>query len=167
MLRNLAIFAVLCLVTALPLAAHERSKPRPREGGYTVSIAGYLRGEGTGTVTGDKISVQISVTTSDGTKGNLSAPALTIKAGHFSGTGTFNGQPALFEGRVDAPDNDLEKAIKGVRLVSTVRANGKYSRLVGFIPALAQAPDDPPPTPPGNGNQGGGGGNSGGGNRDN
>ncbi len=95
---------------------------------------------------GDKISVQISVTAENGAKGDLTAPALTIKAGHFSGVGTFMNRPALFEGRVDAPDNDLEKGIKGVRLVSMVRADGRYSRLIGFIPALAKAPDDEPPT---------------------
>lgn len=155
MIRNFAILALL-LASVIPLSAGERGKPRPREGGYTVSIAGYLRGNGNGTVAGDKISVQINVATENGVKGELIAPALTIKGGHFSGAGTFLGRPVLFEGRVDAPDNDLEKGIKGVRLVCTVRADGKYSRLIGFIPALAKAPDDDPSGPggPGGGDRG-------------
>jgi hypothetical protein len=69
----------------------------------------------------------------------MSASDLTITKNHFSGSGTVLGQKATFKGRIDAPDKVDEKAIKGVRLVATVKTDGgKYLRLVGFIPEQAQ-----------------------------
>lgn len=146
MKRNLAILAVFLLAVMLPADAKPKGKPRQREGNYNVSIGGYLKGDGTATIAGDQLAIQIDVTSEDGIKGPLSAPNLTIIGTHFSGSGTFQSQKVSFEGRVDAPDDDVERGIKGVRLSAVVKTgDGRYSRLVGYIPALAKVVDPPPP----------------------
>jgi hypothetical protein len=142
MIRIAAIFTLCLAVLAPPAGANPKNKPRPRDGDYNVSIGGYLKGEGTGTIAGDQVKFQLSVMSDTGSKGTLDAPSLTIIGTHFSGPGTFLSQKVTFDGRVDAPDNDLEHGIKGVRVVATVKtADGKFSRLVGYIPALAAAKD--------------------------
>ncbi|MDB5324386.1 MAG: hypothetical protein JWN40_6017 [Phycisphaerales bacterium] len=146
MKRNLAILALLLLALMLPADANPKGKPRQREGNYNVSIGGYLKGDGMATIAGDQLAIQINVMSEDGAKGPLSAPNLTIVGTHFSGSGTFQSQKVSFEGRVDAPDNDVERGIKGVRLSAVVKtADARYSRLVGYIPALAKVVDPPPP----------------------
>jgi hypothetical protein len=148
MKRNLAILFLLLLAMVLPADAKPKGKPRQRDGDYNVSIGGYLKGEGNATVAGDQLNIQINVTAEDGPKGPLNAPNLTIVGTHFSGSGTFQSQKVIFDGRIDAPDNDVEHGIKGVRLtavVKTTSAEPRYSRLVGFIPSYAKAPDPQPP----------------------
>jgi len=142
MIRIAAIFTLCLAVLAPPAGANPKNKPRPRDGDYNVSIGGYLKGEGTGTIAGDQIKFQLSVMSETGSKGTLDAPNLTIIGNHFAGPGTFQSQKVTFDGRVDAPDNDLEHGIKGVRVVATVKtADGKFSRMVGYIPALAAGKD--------------------------
>jgi hypothetical protein len=143
MSRRVSILVLLAAaLLGAPLVALAKDNPRPRDGEYNVSVAGYFKGQGAGTVAGDKIKLQMTVTAENGAKGDLIAPGLAIVANHFSGSGTALGQAVTFEGRLDAPDQDLEKSIRGVRLVGTVKtADGRYSRLVGFIPALAKTPD--------------------------
>jgi hypothetical protein len=146
MKRKFAILAVFLLAAMLPADARPRGKPRQRDGNYNVSIGGYLKGDGTATINGDHLAIQISVTSEDGLKGLLNAPNLTIIGTHFSGSGTFQSQKVSFDGRVDAPDDEVERGIKGVRLSAVVKtADARYSRLVGYIPALAKAVDPPPP----------------------
>jgi len=112
MSRNASILLLLAVaLMGAPLVALAKDKPRPRDGEYNVSVAGYFKGQGTGTVAGDKIKLQISVTAENGAKGDLIAPGLTIDVNHFSGAGTALGQPVTFEGRVDAPDQDLENPL--------------------------------------------------------
>ena len=147
MKRNLAILLVLLLAMVLPADAKPKGNPRQRDGSYNVSVGGYLKGEGNATVSGDQLQIQINVTSDDGAKGSLDAPNLTIVGTHFSGSGTFQSQKVIFDGRVDAPDNDIEHVIKGVRLTAVVKTlDSRYSRLVGYIPAFAKAPDPPPPS---------------------
>jgi len=146
MKRNLAILFLLMLAMVLPADAKPKGKPRQRDGSYNVSIGGYLKGDGNATVTGDQLQIQINVMSDDGAKGLLNAPNLTIVGTHFSGSGTFQSQKVIFDGRVDAPDDDVEHGIKGVRLTAVVKTlDSKYSRLIGYIPAFAKAPDPPPP----------------------
>ena len=148
MKRNLAILFLFLLAMVLHVDAKPRGNPRDRDGSYNVSIGGYLKGDGNATVSGDQLQIQISVTSEDGQKGTLTAPGLTIVGTHFSGSGTFQSQKIVFDGRVDAPDNDVEHGIKGVRLTAVAKTlDGRYSRLVGYIPAFAKAPD-PPSVPP-------------------
>jgi hypothetical protein len=151
---SVAILGLLGIALAVSVDARSRGKPRSRDGNYTISIAGYFKGEGSGTIAGNQMNLNLNVVTADGAKGALVAPSISLNGTHFTGTGTFRGQNLTLTGRVDAPDNDLEKAIKGVRLVSLVKtSDGKYSHLVGFIPALA-ADDNPGNS--GNGNNGNG-----------
>lgn len=117
-----------------------KGKPRPSQGGYTFTVAGYVTGKGNATVAGTSISLQSNVTTASGDKGLLVCN-LTLKQNHFSGTGTVMGKAATFRGRVDAPDIDDETAIRGVRLACTVAVDGQYARVVGFIPDQAEARD--------------------------
>jgi hypothetical protein len=141
MSRNLSIL-VLMVVALVAGTATAKDKPRPRDGEYNVSAAGYFKGQGTAQLSGNKIKLQMTVVAADGKKGDLTSPGLTIDGNHFTGTGTALGLPVKFEGRVDAPDSEDEKSIRGVRMVGLVKtADGKYSRLVGFIPSMARTPD--------------------------
>ena len=143
MKRFCAILVLLGVALTISADGKSRNKPRSRDGDYNISIAGYFKGEGSGTVAGNQIKLQLNVVTADGSKGTLVAPSIRLTGTHFTGAAMFKGQSLTLTGRVDAPDNDLEKSIKGVRLVSLVKTgDGCYSRLVGYIPALAAAPDD-------------------------
>jgi len=141
MLRNLAILLLLVSAwVAGPVSAHAKDKLQKRDGDYNISVAGYVKGQGYATVTASQVRLQANVVSDSGEKGELNASALTITGTHFSGTGNVLGHQATFSGRLDAPDSDKEKTIKGVRLVCTVKTDeGKYSRVVGYIPALAAA----------------------------
>jgi hypothetical protein len=157
--------ALTILVLSLGLAGPSpavwaKGQPRSSDGDYNVSVAGFGKGAGTASVAGAKLKIDAKVTTENGDKGTMSAADVAIVKNHFSGTGTVLGQSATFKGRLDAPDAVDEKAIKGVRLSGTVAtADGKYYRLMGFIPALAQAPDDDAaPSTGGTGGTGAGGG---------
>jgi hypothetical protein len=139
-----AILVLLGIALTVSVDARSRGKPRSRDGNYNVSIAGYFKGDGSGTVAGNTISLTLNVVTADGAKGALVAPSIKLDGAHFTGSGMFRGKRVTLTGRVDAPDSDFEKAIKGVRLVAQVKtSDGRYAHLVGFIPALAAAPDDP------------------------
>jgi hypothetical protein len=137
-----AIILLLLAVCATTVIARNRSKPRQKEGNYNFTVAGYVHGNGSATVSGERIKLDANVTTDDGATGELNASSLTLKSNHFSGNGNLMGEQATFEGRVDVPDNDYEKAIRGVRLSCTVRtAGGRYAKLIGYIPSQAQAKD--------------------------
>jgi hypothetical protein len=134
-------FATVVLIV-LGVIVWAKDQPRPSTGDYNLSVAGFAKGTGTATVAGTSLSLQATIVSEKGEKGQLSASGLTIDKNHFKGTGTVLGQSATFKGRLDVPDSVDETAIKGVRLVCTVAtADGRYLRLAGFIPAQAQAPD--------------------------
>jgi hypothetical protein len=136
--RIAAILILFGLTMAMPADGHSRGKPRSRDGDYTLSIAGYFKGQGWGIIAGTKLNLQLNVVTADGAKGTLVAPNMTLTGNRFNGSGNFQGTSVTFSGRVDAPDVDLERSIKGVRLVSLVKtSNGRYAHVVGYIQALA------------------------------
>jgi hypothetical protein len=137
-----ALILLLLAACATTVIARSRSKPREKEGDYNFTVAGYVRGTGTATVSGERIKLQANVTTDDGATGELNASSLTLKSNHFSGTGNLMGEQATFEGRLDVPDNDYEKAIRGVRLACMVKTPaGRYAKLIGYIPSQATARD--------------------------
>jgi hypothetical protein len=148
--RILRILALLTLVwMTIPVVAERghRGGPRPKDGNYSLTIAGFIRSNGDtpgSTVAGNQINLQARVvSTKNGQAGNLSAIGLKLVDKYFSGDGTVLGEPARFTGRIDFPDSDKERAIRGVRLVCTVKtASGNYARLVGYIPALAAVKDN-------------------------
>jgi hypothetical protein len=139
-LVSLVTFSMVAVADSVP-----RGKPRQREGDYNLTVGGDYVGQGTSVVGGDRVKLTANV------KGPAGSSILnancTINGTHFSGTGNVNGNAAVFKGRLDAPDDDQERAIKGVRLVCTFTVTGDgvektYGRIVGYIPAQAAAEDD-------------------------
>jgi hypothetical protein len=139
--RILFIFLLLALLSLHP-TAQGKAKPRAKEGDYNISVAGFVTGSGVAVVSAGKVKLQANVVNSDsGAGGELNAANLTLNGAHFTGSGNILGEQFTFRGRLDYPDPDEERAIKGVRLVGTFHSLDytKYGRVVGFIPALATA----------------------------
>lgn len=156
MKRKFAILLTLVAVGLTSIAdSAPRARPRERDGAYTVTIAGDYVGHGqSSTVVGDKVRLNANVT-GRGSSGLLNA-TLLLNGTHFTGAGLVIGNTADFKGRLDAPDDDRERAIKGVRLVAsfvvTNRDTGEksYGSLVGYLPAQSTTAidDDPDRRPP-------------------
>lgn len=149
--RILRILALLTLVwMTIPVIADRdghRHGPRPKDGNYNLTIAGFIRSSGEvsgSTVAGDQVNLQAGVVSAaTGEKGTLTAIGLKLDGQYFTGDGTVMGESATFNGRIDFPDSEKERAIRGVRLVCTVKtASGNYARLVGYVPALAAIKDN-------------------------
>jgi hypothetical protein len=144
MLRRILPILILLALVGLHPDAQGRGKPRAKEGDYNINVGGYVSGNGVAVVSSGKVKLQANVVNSEsGAGGELNASNLTLNGAHFTGTGNILGEQFIFRGRLDFPDPDEEKAIKGVRLVGTFHSADykKYGRVVGFIPALANAPD--------------------------
>jgi len=168
-------FIVAALLALCPGFAHAKEKDKKTDGAYTISVAGFAKGEGQATASGSTVSITATVTDEDGNKGSLTASGLAVDAKlHVTGTGTILGQSMTLSGRLD-PVTDKDNSLKTQRLVLTFKtAGGSHGRIVGYI-SLANgggkanngpSSDDgnsPPPAGGGGGGSGGGGGNSGGG----
>jgi hypothetical protein len=147
--RVLSILAALTLIwVTIPVVADgpNDSGLRPKDGDYNITIAGFIHSSGDSsgsTVAGDKVNLLAGVVSNaTGETGKLAATGLQLNGTYFRGTGSVLSQSATFNGRLDFPDSEKERAIKGVRLVCTVKtADGKYARIVGYIPALAAIKD--------------------------
>jgi len=144
--RKVLILLSLIAVSMTAVADSEpKGKPRPRNGDYNITVAGDYAGVGTANVGPDRVKLQANVKGPGGSSilnGNC-----PINGTHFSGTGNVNGKAAVFKGRLDAPDDEQERAIKGVRLVCTFTVTGDgaektYGRIVGYVPSQAAAVDD-------------------------
>src|SRR5258705_8469656 len=68
-----AFILLLLAACATTVIARSRSKPRQKEGDYNFTVAGYVHGSGTATVSGERIKLQANVTTDDGGTGELNA----------------------------------------------------------------------------------------------
>ena len=134
--RLLTILTISALTLAAlwsDAATGPRSRPRSKEGDYTLIVAGIVSGTGTAWVSGDQLT--ISAGTEGGAKGTILA-TLTLTNNHFDGAGTVMGQSATFVGRLDQPDDATERTIKGVRLTCTFKtANLEYGRIIGNMPS--------------------------------
>jgi hypothetical protein len=141
MLRR-AFILILLAGVATTVIAKSRGTPRPKDGDYNFTVAGYVHGSGVGTVGAERLKLTADVTAGDGAKGELNAANLVLRNNHFSGTGNVLGEQVTFEGRIDVPSDETERAIRGVRLVCLVKTNdGRYAKLIGYIPSQAQARD--------------------------
>jgi hypothetical protein len=146
MARKLFILMSLIALSITAVAdSGPKGKPRPREGDYTITVAGDYAGQGTSNVDGVRVKFQANVK-GPGGSGVLNGNC-TINGTHFAGTGNVSGNTAVFKGRLDAPDDDQERAIKGVRLVCTFTVTSgagekSYGRIVGYIPSQAAVEDD-------------------------
>ena len=145
MARHLSILLLVVLaITVAPTSnAKSRGKPRKSDGTYTLNVAGFVAGQGSAQVTPNvDVKLTLNVTAvRGGAAGQVSVTLPLNGAGRFQGDGTILGQPAFFEGRLDVPDDDKERAIRGVRLVCRLRSGTQYASIVGFIPELADARD--------------------------
>jgi hypothetical protein len=141
-------------------------KPRATAGTYTLAVAGGFKGQGTANVTGNTVTINATVTDLKGVTGALTFSVTLKKQNHFNVTGTVIGQTATFTGRLDVPDDQKERAIKGVRITCTLKtADGRYGKIIGWVPNDKRFPnDDHPNGGNGNGDGNGNGNGNGGGN---
>jgi len=141
------VFLIIALTVAPESTAKSRNKPRPSGGTYTLSVAGYVTGQGSADVSpGSSVHLMLSVAPEGGGKGASVDAVLQLGVSYrFSGESTVLGRPAHFEGRLDVPDDDKERLLRGVRLVCRFHTTDsqpvRYASVVGYIPALADARD--------------------------
>ncbi|HEY7115936.1 MAG TPA: hypothetical protein VH475_05100 [Tepidisphaeraceae bacterium] len=145
MFRRLAIFTLLVAAMTLAssvIAKGKRDKPRNREGVYSLKVAGYVTGDGDANVEGNSLTLTLTVAPSAGGSQQTETVALRLGGASFSSNQPFLGQTANFQGRLDAPDDEKERELRGVRLVGRIRsADGQYATIVGYIPSLANTKD--------------------------
>jgi hypothetical protein len=105
-------------------------------------------GQGSAMVSpGSSVHLQLTVRPEGGGKGAPVDVTLPLGANNrYSGDGTVLGKPAHFEGRLDVPDDDKERLLRGVRLVCRFHTTDdpqavRYASVIGYIPALADARD--------------------------
>lgn len=142
----LTIVALLLAADWSDAAPGPRKRPRPKDGDYTLIVAGMVSGSGTGSVVGDTLTITAKVTTEGGAEGTVSA-TLPLTNNHFDGPGKVMGQTATFTGRLDQPDDATELTIKGVRLTCTFKTVSlEYGRIIGNLPvsAATSRPSDRP-----------------------
>jgi hypothetical protein len=133
----------LVIVVSAPLRADNgngngKGKKADPTGTYTATVAGYFKGEGTASASGNRITITADITDESGSKGKLTTNDLTVdNTNHFTGTGSALGYSLKFSGRVDADGQD--SAIKTKRFVCTFKtskdSNGQehHGRVVGFV----------------------------------
>jgi hypothetical protein len=161
------VFLIFALTVAPISTAKSRSKPRPSGGTYTLTVAGYVAGQGSADVSpGSSVHLTLTVAPESGGRGgpvDVTMPMTTPN--RFAGDSTVLGRPAHFEGRLDVPDDEKERLLRGVRLVchfhTTDAQPVRYASVIGWIPALAEAKDriDNGDDDGGKGNNGNGNGN--------
>jgi len=163
-MRRIVSIVLVGLVAVLALGPTPAAgKPRATAGDYAVAVAGAFKGSGTAKVTGNTVTINATVTDLKGATGALTFSVTLKKQNHFNVTGMVIGQTATFTGRLDVPDDQKERAIKGVRITSTFKtADGRYGKIIGWVPNDRRFPNDDNPNS-GNGNgAGNGNGNEGG-----
>jgi hypothetical protein len=142
------VFLIIALTVAPTSTAKSRNRPRQSGGTYTLKVAGYVLGQGNADVSpGSSVHLMLTVTPeSGGTKGAPVDVTMQVTTGNrFAGDSTVLGRPAHFECRLDVPDDDKERLLRGVRLVcrfhTTDSQPTRYASVVGYIQALADARD--------------------------
>ena len=142
MKRALKHILLILLAAAVVYPAYARNKKRTevRPNNYTVSIGGYLVGQGKASVTATRLSISGYVTDDRGRKGTFLATNLVVDGLHFTGTGLAMGKPMTLEGRLD-PMSTQESTLKTERLVCTFTLQGNLrGRVVGFVPVDIKTP---------------------------
>ena len=108
-------------------------KPKGTDGSYKVTVGGDHTGSGSGTVSGNKITITVQVTDDAGNKGTFKAD-LKIDGAHFEGDGTVMGRKMTITGRLDGYSNS--RGFRGARLLgSYTDESGKTGRVAGVIDA--------------------------------
>ena len=141
------VFLILALTVAPTSTAKSRNKPRPSGGTYTLTVAGYVAGQGSADVSpGSSVHLNLTVAPEAGGKGGaVDVTMQTTAPNRFAGDSTVLGRPAHFECRLDVPDDDKERLLRGVRLVCRFHTTDaqpvRYASVIGYIQALAEAKD--------------------------
>jgi hypothetical protein len=145
MVRRLHILMLLvvALMVAPDSSGKSRGKPRRSDGGYQLKVAGFYYGQGTAQVSGGSgVHLSFTLIPEDGGRSGAVDVTLPLVGNRFVGDSTFLGAPIHVEGRIDAPDDEKERTIRGVRLICRLRtATLKYASIVGFVPELANTRD--------------------------
>jgi len=146
------ILILILLGAALVLApvsdARTRSKPRKSDGKYTLTVAGYYDGAGSAVVTsGSSVRLTLNVMQEAGGKSASVDLTMPLTGNRFTGDSTLAGYAVHFDGRLDVPDDDKERTLRGVRLVCRMRVDTQtaagltYASVIGFVPELATTRD--------------------------
>jgi hypothetical protein len=146
MARHFSILILLALaLTFAPVSsARSRNKPRKSDGNYTLTVAGFYTGQGNAQVTaGSGVRLTLSLVPETGGRAGTVDVTLPLTGNRFSGDGTLLGRPLHFDGRLDAPDDEKERTLRGVRLVCRMRTTDlrNYASVIGFVPELASTRD--------------------------
>ena len=145
-------FILTLLVAAITLApasnAKSRNKPRKSDGTYTLNVAGFYTGAGKATVASGSVHLTLVLSPEAGGKSATVDLTMGVTGNRFSGDASAFGKAIhFFDGRLDAPDDDKERTLRGVRLVCRMRIVTpespvyNYSSVIGFVPDLAGTRD--------------------------
>ena len=145
------LFILTLLVAAITVApasdARTRGKPRKSDGTYNLTVAGYYTGNGKATVTSGSVHLTLTLSPEAGGKSGAVDLTMAVIGNRFSGDTAAFEKAIHFDGRLDAPDDDKERTLRGVRLVCRMRIvtpenpTYNYSSVIGFVPDLATARD--------------------------
>jgi hypothetical protein len=150
MARHILILALLAaaLMVAPASDARSRNKPRKSDGTYNLTVAGFYTGQGNAQVTaGSGVHLTLSLAPEVGGKTASVDVTLPLIGNRFSGDSTLSGKSVHFDGRLDVPDDDKERTLRGVRLVCRMRVTTpnqpvlNYASVIGFVPELASTRD--------------------------
>jgi len=141
------LFILTLLVAAITVAptsdAKSRNKPRRSDGSYNLKVAGFYNGWGNATVAPGSVHLTLTLSPEAGGKSNGLDVTMTLANNRFIGNTSAFGKAIHLEGRIDVPDDDKERTLRGVRLVCRMRivTTGSpiynYASVIGYIPALA------------------------------
>ena len=159
MRKFLSILLLVLVAAWASVPGAVTAKPREKAGSYSVAVAGAFKGPGSASIAGNNLTINATVTDKNGATGPLTFSVPMKVDNRFSVTGSVIGQSAQFTGRVDAPDDQKEKGIKGVRISATFKtADNRYGKIMGWIPNDNRMPkDDHPGKGQGQGNGNGNG----------
>jgi len=145
------LFILTLLVAAITVAptsdAKSRNKPRRSDGSYNLKVAGFYNGWGNATVAPGSVHLTLTLSPEAGGKSNGLDVTMTLANNRFIGNTSAFGKAIHLEGRLDVPDDEKERALRGVRLVCRMRIVTpenpiyNYASVIGFVPALATARD--------------------------
>ena len=149
MARKLFILTLLAVaISVAPSSdAKTRNKPRKSDGTYSLKVAGFYTGSGNAMVTPGSIQLSLTLSPEQGGKSSALGVTMSLANNRFVGDTTAFGKAIHLEGRLDVPDDEKERALRGVRLVCRMRIVTpenpiyNYASVIGFVPALATARD--------------------------
>lgn len=149
MARKFLILTLLAAAITLAPAsdAKSRNKPRKSDGSYNLKVAGFYTGSGNATVAPGSVRLTLTLSPESGGRSNFVDVTMSLASNRFIGDTNAFGKAIHLEGRIDVPDDDKERALRGVRLVCRMRIVTpenpiyNYASVIGYIPDLSSARD--------------------------